>query len=148
MEAPPDYFCGKVHYSMVLEEDLSFLGRGGRTVSLIKNNDLRDVHRISPHVVILMVGGNDLTNPARSPHEVASDIHALALSILEMELCYLVLVGGIPPRVTYPWMDPTYPDRVQHCNFILRNLLEVEENISCFKLRGLVNPDDKVHIPD
>ena len=39
-------------------------------------------------------------------------------------------------------------DRVQHCNFILRNLLEVEENISYLKLRGLVNPDDKVHIPD
>ena len=135
-------------YIFIHIEDLSFLSRGGRTLNLIRENDMESVRQISPHVVILMVGGNDLSDPAMSPLKVASDINDLAVFISAMESCYTVLVRGILPQLSYPGMDPVYQERVHHCNFILRNLLEVEEPISYFKLRGLSNLDYNVHIAD
>ena len=83
VEAPPDEFQGFVQLSMGLVDssklDLSFLGRGGRTVGTIKIEDMQEIERFAPHVVILMVGGNDLTSPTASPLGVASGIHDLAL---------------------------------------------------------------------
>ena len=119
MEALPDEFQGSVHLSMGLDDssrlDLSFLGHGGRTVSGIESEDMQVIKRFAPHVVILMVGGNDLTSPTASPLGVASDIHKLALSIASVQSCVKVLVGAIPPRRS---------ERVDRCNFILRNLLQ------------------------
>ena len=152
VEALPDDFLGSVELSMGLDDssrlDLSFLGNGGRTVEKIRDIDLDDVRCLSPHVVILMVGGNDLCDPAKSELEVASDIHGLALSIAAIESCGTVLVGAIPPQLSYPSITPAYPERVEHCTFILRNLLEVEETISYFKIRGLSDPFYTVHIND
>ena len=116
LEAPLDDFLGSVQLSIGLEDalrlDLSFLGYGGRTVSGIRDKDMQEIRRISPHVVILMVGGNDLTSATVSPLRVASDIHELALSIAAVESCVKVLVGAIPPRVSYPSTTPAYPERV------------------------------------
>ena len=78
--------------------DLSFLGYGGRTVSGIESEDMQAIKRFAPHVVILMVGGNDLTSPTASPLGVASDIHELALSIAAVQSCVKVLVGAITRR--------------------------------------------------
>ena len=69
VEAPPDEFQGSVQLSMGLVDssrlDLSFLGRGGGTVSSIEIEDMQEIERFAPHVVILMVGVT--TSPAR-PH--------------------------------------------------------------------------------
>ena len=124
---PPDHFHGFVQLSMGLQNasrlDLSFLGYGGRTVSGIRREDMQDIQGFSPHVVILMVGVNDLTSATASALGVASDIHELALSLAAAASCEKVMVGAIPPRVSYPSTAPAYPERVDHCNFILRNLL-------------------------
>ena len=53
-------------YIFIHIEDLSFLSRGGRTLNLIREKDMESVRHILPHVVILMVGGNDLGDPAMS----------------------------------------------------------------------------------
>ena len=91
VEAPPDDFLGSVQLSMGLEDssrlDLSFLSHGGRTVSRIRDTDMQEIQRLSPNLVILMVGGNDLTSPTASALGVASDIHKLALSIAAVESC-------------------------------------------------------------
>ena len=97
---------------------------------------MQEIQRFFPHVVIPMGGGNELTSPTASPLGVASDIHELALSIAGIESCIKVLVGAIPPRVSYPSTATAYPERVEHCNHILRNLLDVEESFSYFKIRG------------
>ena len=128
--------------------DLSFLGHGGRTVSGIESEDMQVIKRFAPHVVILMVGGNDLTSPTASPLGVASDIHELALSIAAVQSCVKVLVGAIPPRRSYPSTGPAYPERVDRYNFILRNLLQVEESAAFFKIRGLIDPVRDIHIRD
>ena len=122
--------------------DLSFLGY----VSRIRDYEMQEIQRLSSYMVILMVGGNDLTSPTASALGVASDIHELALSIAAVESCIKVLVWAIPPWVSYPSTAPAYPERVEHCNYILRNLLDVKESISYFKIRGLVNPVREIHI--
>ena len=109
---------------------MNFLSIGGRTTEGIKSHDMKEIRRNSPHVVILMVGGNDLCNTATSALKMASDIHDLALSFSGMEGCHMVFVASIPPRTSYPDMCPGYLDRIKHCNLILRNLLEVENEIS------------------
>ena len=146
MQRPPVNLMGSVQLSMGLEGDLEFLGKGGRITQGIKD-DWDNICRISPHVMILMVGGNDLCNPATSALEVASAIHDLALSLSEMK-GHRVFVASIPPRLSYPNLCPEYPDLIHNCNLILRNLLEVENNISYFKLRGLFVPNTKVFIRD
>ena len=152
VEAPPDEFQGFVQLSMGLVDssrlDLSFLGRGGRTVSSIEIEDMQEIERFAPHVVILMVGGNDLTSPTASPLGVASGIHDLALSIAAVPSCVKVLVGAIPPPRSYPSTALAYPGRVDRCNFILRNLLQVEESAAYFKIRGLIDPVRDLHIRD
>ena len=152
VEAPPDKFQGSVHLSIGLDDssrlDLSFLGHGGRTVSGIESEDMQVIEGFAPHVVILMVGGNDLTSPTASPLGVASDIHELVLSIAAVQSCVKVLVGAIPPRQSYPSTGQAYPERVDRCNFILRNLLQVEESAAFFKIRGLIDPVRDIHIRD
>ena len=152
VEAPPDELYGSVQLSMGLQDsstlDLSFLGYGGRTVSRIRSDDMQEIQRFSPHVEILMVGANDLTSATASALRVASDIHELALSIAAVESCVKVMVGAIPPLASYPSTAPAYPERVEHCNYILRNLLEVEERVSYFKIRGLIDPVHEIHISD
>ena len=54
-------------------------------MSRIRSDDMQEIQRLSPHLVILMVGGNDLTSPTASALGVASDIHELALSIAAVE---------------------------------------------------------------
>ena len=123
MQRPPVNLMGSVQLSMGLEGDLEFLGKGGRISQGIKD-DCDNICRISPHVVILMVGGNDLCNPATSALKVASDIHDLALSLSEMKGCHRVFVAFIPTRLSYPNVCPEYPDHIHHCNLILRNLFK------------------------
>ena len=151
VEAPPDEFQGVVQLSMGLVDssrlDLSFVGHGGRTVSSIEIEDMQEIERFSPHVVILMVGGNDLTSPTASPLGVASDIHDLALSIAAVQSCKGA-GGGYPSRQSYPSTVQAYPGRVDRCNFILRNLLQVEESAAFFKIRGLIDPVRDLHIRD
>ena len=139
---------GSVQLSMVLEGDLNFLSIGGRTTQGIQKHDMEDIPRNSPNVVILMVGCNDLCNPATLALKVDSDIHDLASSLSVMQGRHIVFLASIPPQVSYPDMSPGYLDRIEHCNLILRNLLDVKNKISYFKLRGLFEPESNVFIGD
>ena len=70
-------------------------------MSGIRSEDMQEIQRFSPHMVILMVGGNDLTSATASALGLASDIHELALSLAAAASCEKVMVGAIPPRVSY-----------------------------------------------
>ena len=95
-----------------------------------------------------MVGGNDLCHPSTSALEVASTIQDLALSIADMGGCHWVFVASIPPGISYPLVSPLYSECVNHCNWILKDLLQVEKGISYFKLRGLYEPQQEIFIRD
>ena len=97
------------------------------------------IHWYSPHVVFLMVGGNDLGNPNLSALDVASQIHDLTSFFVDSEGCYLMFVASITPRSSYPYLDSAYPQKVANCNKFLRALFEVEENMFYWTLWGLSN---------
>ena len=113
MQNPPDHFTGNVQLSMGLEGDMDFLGRGARKTYEVQTQDMGVIGLNSPHVVVLVVGGNDLCHPSTLALEVASTIHDLALSIADMEGCHWVFVASIPPRRSYPLVSPVYPERVR-----------------------------------
>ena len=102
----------------------------------------------APHVVFLMVGGNDLTNPNLSALDVASSIHDLAKHLIDSEGCYMVFVASITGRTSYPYLNPSYPQKVGDCNQYLRVLFESEENMFYRTLRGLYNPSTEVMLHD
>ena len=148
MQHPPDHFTGNVQLSLGLDGDMDFLCRGGRKSYQVQTQDKGVIKLNSPHVVVLMVGRKDLCHPSTSSLEVASTIHDLALSIADMEGCHWVFVASIPPRRSYALVSPVYPERVYHCNSILKDLLQVEKGISYFKLRGFYEPQQDIFIRD
>ena len=48
-----------------------------------------------------------------------------------------VCVASIPPGRSYSLVSPVYPERVNHCNSILKDLLQVEKGISYFIRDGI-----------
>ena len=154
MSETPEAYSHNVHLDMALGERLDFHGKGGITTQGIFDHDMEWVRWYAPHVVFLMVGGNDLTDPTLSALDVASRIHDLAKYLVDSEGCYVVFVASITGRTSYPNLNPSYPEKVGDCNKYLRVLFEVEENMFYCTLRGLYNPStevmhhDGIHLSD
>ena len=148
IRAPPTCYESCVDTSVEATTDITFHGVGGRSVKNISRLDLPVVQELLPHVIILMVGGNDLCDPKTSPLKVASDIHDLAMRLLHTDACYMVFVLSIPPRASYPAVNPTFIERVDECNKILHQLLDSEEEVYYWKIRGLHNPTVDIFTQD
>ena len=128
MSETPDAYSNRVFLDTALDERLDFHGTGGRTTKGICDYDQEWGRWYSPHVIFLMVGGNDLIDPNLSALDVASRIHNLAKSLVETEGCYFVFVASITDRTSYPYLDPSYPQIVGDCNKYLKALFEAEVN--------------------
>ena len=144
----PDAYSHNVFLDMALCERLDFHGMGGRTAQSIFDHNMEWVRWYAPHVVFLMVGGNDLTDPTLSALEVASRIQDLTKYLVDSEGCYLVFVASITGCTSYPYLKTSYPQKVGDCNKYLGVLFEVEENMFFHTLRGLYNPSTEVMYHD
>ena len=66
----------------------------------------------------------------------------------------MVFIASITGRTSYPYLNPSYPQKVGDCNQYLRVLFEAEENMFYCTLRGLYNPStevmhhDGIHLSD
>ena len=147
LSTPRDYE-ELVSLDMGLGADIVFHGVGGRTTAKMGRCDLQSVRDLDPNVIILMVGGNDLCDSHASPLRTASDIHDLAVTLVNMGRCRHVFACSIPPRATYPDVLPPFPNRVFQCNNILRDLLMPEEEITYWKIHGLHNPAEPIFLWD
>ena len=105
LATPPDYE-EYVSLDMGLGANIVFHGIGGCTTEKIGLHDLQFVKDLDPHIIILMVGGNDLCDPNASPLRTASDIHDLAVTLVNIVRCHRVFACSIPPRATYPHVLP------------------------------------------
>ena len=143
---PPHEYEGRVNPQMGLDADVIFHGIGGRTTAKITERDLTVLSDIDPHVIVLLVGGNDLCAPEATSLQVASAIHDLAVTLAQLDRCQEVFVCAIPLREKCPRVTPSFNNRVQHCNNILGDLLEPEEMIDFFSLRGLYNSPTPLYI--
>ena len=154
LDAPPNPHQHLVNLGFGIDAEVSLIGHGGRTAKTIGTLDFGKVQALLPHVIILMVGGNDLCDPNSSPLTVATNIFDLAVTLEHSDLCEYVIVTSIPTRLKYPALSPSFPSRVSQCNHFLRHLLEPERRLQYWKHYGLANPvtpsflRDGIHLND
>ena len=144
----PDQFRSRVHRGWADDVSVSLHGVGGRRVRDIVEFDLDLVRDLSPQVVILCVGGNDLCAPGACPLATASALHDAARACTDSLGVARVYVCTIPSRSSYPATLPPYPDRVRDCNHYLQEILSVEGRVCFWKLFGLYCEDPTVHAQD
>ena len=135
----------KVYPDFGIDADVSYIGHGGGTAELIANLDFAEIHRLRPHVIILMVGEHDLSNTKLSPLAVATSIVGVSVLLRNSNDCELVVATSLPTRVGHPDLTPT---RTAQCNSTLNRLLEPERGIIYWKHRGLADPVSPTFQPD
>ena len=144
----PDEFLSRVYPAWADDVSVSLHGVGGRRVRDIIELDLDLVGVLSPQVVILCAGGNDLCAPGACALATASALHDAARWCTDRLGVARVYVCTIPSRLHHPSVQPSYPDRVEACNHYLQEILSVEEKVFFWKLLGLYCRDSTVHTRD
>ncbi len=71
-------------------------GIGGRTVQKLRQHDLDEVSRLSPDIVLLEIGTNDLSY--LRPEVVGSQIEELVVLLREIYMVKVVGVSLVTPR--------------------------------------------------
>ena len=116
-------------------------GIGGLTVPKLRH-DLRMVSSLSPHVVILEIGTNDLAN--LSPEVVGSEIEELVRLLLDTFSVRVIGVCEVIPRVGAPFFNSA----ASILNQYLGGILEPIPNAFCWRHRGFNNPSVHPYLPD
>ena len=139
------------------ESEVRLHGVGGRTVSQIKDLDLSIIEEFKPQVILLCVGGNDLSQPrpVGGPEVVAIALAELAdLLHVNYDVQHIV-IPELNPRY-FPYCGRVYPtdynQRVKTCNQVLYHMLEDKNYASFWLHKGILewNPckmfqEDGVH---
>ena len=117
-------------------------GIGGRTVRKLRMFDLDVVQRISPDVVILEIGTNDLAKS--SPRLVAEDIKTLCHDLYCLYGVRKIVISQIIFRAN----NSIFNAAVSECNSILQTFFEHNDHITFWRHRGLNNPAVQIHRRD
>ena len=121
-------------------------GVGGRTVSKLRRHDLGVVSHISPHIVILEIGTNDLSHA--NPEVVGSEIEEL-VKLLSTEFSVKVVgVCHVTPRDNLHGMYESLNKKALVLNQYVRVVLEHIEPVFCWTHQGFLNPSVSPFLPD
>ena len=112
LTSPPNPHQHLVNPGFGIDAEVSLLGHGGRTARTIGTLDFSEVQARLPHIIVLMVEGNDLYDPGTSPLTVATSIFDLAVTLQHSDACEHVIVASIPTRLKYLALSPFCPSRV------------------------------------
>ena len=110
-------------------------GIGGLTVAKL-HRDLGIVSFLSPHMVILEIGMNDLAN--LSPEVAGSEIEELVRLLLDTFSVWVVGVVGAP----------FFNSAALILNQYLGGILEPIPNVFCWHHRGFNNPSVHPYLPN
>lgn len=139
----------------IAEAQVQLFGVGGRTAPQIVKHDLWKVESFRPEVVVLHVGGNDLSNfgPAGDPRLVGRSLLHLCEILVSSLNVDKVLISELTPRYP-PYCDRDYPpdynDKVQAANEFLKSEVASRPSVFFWEHRVswnyyLVDPEDGVH---
>jgi hypothetical protein len=123
-------------------------GVGGRTVPKLRKMDMGVITRISPDIVILDIGTNDLA--LAPPEVVGSDIEELVRSLVAEYCVRAVVLCQVTPRATNK--SSNFNERAKLLNQYTRVVIEPIEQAICWTHRGFSNPSvtpflsDGVHL--
>ena len=116
-------------------------GVGGLTVERLRR-DLDIVSSLSPQVVILEIGTNDLTR--LHPEVTGSKIEELVCLLLDTFSVQVIGVCEVLPRARAPFFN----DAILTLNQYLGGVLDPIPNVFCWRHRGFDNPSVHPHLPD
>ena len=116
-------------------------GVGGLTVARLRR-DLGMVSSLSPQVVILELGTNDLTR--LRPEVAGSEIEELVCLLLDTFSVRVIGVCEVLPRVRAPFFNGA----ASILNQYLCGVLEPIPNVFCWRHRGFDNPSVHPYLPD
>ena len=137
------HFDSRADDTFGLQDDaiVHFHGVGGLTVAKLRR-DLGIVSSLSPHVVILELGTNDLAN--LSPEVTGSEIEELVRLLLDTFSVRVIGVCEVIPRVRAPF----FTGAASILNQYLCGVLEPISNVFCWRHRGFNNPSVDPYLPD
>lgn len=147
-------FCFRKGFG-ISEAVIRVFGVGGRTVDKTRQYDLWVVELFQPEIVILHLGGNDLSarNPSGEPEVVGNDLLQLCDQLISQFGVAKVLISAFTPCCP-PYCDRDYPDnyneRVDAINAFLADEVRRHPAVYLWDHRvawcyHLVDPDDGVH---
>ncbi|CAH1777697.1 unnamed protein product [Owenia fusiformis] len=135
----------RVKWNLGLERiHIRYDGLGGRKVGTILNETLENKLKNPPNIVILQIGGNDISNGKR-PETVASDIENLVIKLHQEYHVEYILVSELIQRKSAPLK---YNENVMLCNRILTALLEHIPFAKLWHHRGIRNSQFNLYIED
>ena len=124
-------------------------GVGGRTVQKLGMYDLGVVSRLSPEIIILEIGTNDLS--LAQPEVVGSSIDDLVRHLLDHYSVRVVVLCHVTPRAynRKPYYSATkFNENAAILNQYTRVVLDDCSQVICWTHRGLVNPAFSPILPD
>ncbi len=124
--------------------DIYMHGVGGRTVPKLRKFDLALIARVSPEIVILEIGTNDLVNTP--PEVVGSDIEDMVRHLISHYAVRAVVLCHVTPRMTHP--SSKFNEKATLLNQYTQVVIEPIEQAICWKHRGFSNPSITPFLPD
>lgn len=139
----------------ITEAEIKVFGISGRTVQKTRNYDLWTCELFRPQVIILHLGGNDLSTlgEAGAPHIVGHDLLKLCDLLVAEYHAAKVLISALTPRYP-PFCGRIYPadynDRVMAINAFLRTHVQSRPAVFLWDHKvswchHLIDPADGVH---
>ena len=130
------------HFNLLGDAVIHLHGVGGRTVKKLCLDDLGVVSALTPDVIILEIGTNDLV--ANRPEVVGSEIDDLVQLLLQSYCIRVIGVCEVIPRVREPFFNAAAPILNQY----LTNVLQLCPNVFSWRHTGFSNPTVSPYLPD
>ena len=121
-------------------------GIGGRTVAKLRKYDLHVVRSLSPDIVILEIGTNDLS--VHGPEVVGSAIDELVELLRVNFSVRVVVVCEIISRGSSNTRAENFNASAKVLNRYVRAVLEHQTNVFTWQHRGFINPYRNLLLPD
>ena len=134
-----------INFDLQGTPDIYLHGVGGRTVPKLRKFNLEVVSKISPSIVILEIGTNDLAANT-PPGVVGSEIEDLVQLLISQYLMRVVVLCRVTQRVTLK--SSHFNERAQLLNQYTRVVLEPIEHASCWTHRGFTSPTVTPYLSD
>ena len=142
------HFDHRAHSNFKLEGTVSvhLHGVGGRTVAKLRSFDLRVVEQISPDILILEIGTNDLVDT--SPEVVGSEIESLVCLLVAQYKVRVVCVCHVIPRGHSHHEAASFSARVEVLQQYLDVVLSPIPNVFCWLHSNFSHPGKDLYLPD
>lgn len=126
------------------DADVAFRHSGGANVARLRRKMPEWLNDFQPHILVVMGGGNDLTEQDVALHETADELLELARVAKDQHSVMKVIVCAQFDRTTYPEILPPYPRKLYLFNQYLKEILRPVPQIIYWRHAKLVKLEGKL----